>query len=147
MEIEKEETRRAVFDWRISMGNVLVVVGMVVGGFWYFADIDKTNALQNAQIAANRAAFVEQMDAEKKAHKEAIAAEAAARKDAIAAATVAQKEAIAAESTARREALQDLRIPMDADRAEMRQQFTEMRQQFSKLNDKMDALLKQQGEK
>ena len=142
MEIEKEETRRAVFDWRISMGNVLVVVGMVVGGFWYFADIDKTNALQNAQIAANRAAFVEQMDAEKKAHKEAIAAEAAARKDAIAAATVAQKEA-----TARREALQDLRIRMDADRAEMRQQFTEMRQQFSKLNDKMDALLKQQGEK
>lgn len=117
MEIEKEDTRRAVFDWRISMGNVLVVVGMLVGGFWYFADIDKTNALQNAQIAANRAAMVEQLEAEKQA----------------------RKEAIASESTARREALQDLRIRMDADRAEMRARL-------EKISDKLDTLLKDKGQ-
>ena len=44
------EGKKALFDWRISMGNVLVVIGMVVSGFWYFADADKTNALQDAKI-------------------------------------------------------------------------------------------------
>ena len=89
------EGKKALFDWRISMGNVLVVVGMLVSGFLYFADIDKTNALQDVQIAA--------------------------------------------EQQARREALQDLRIRIDADRAEMRAQF-------EKINDKLDALVKSRGQ-
>ena len=89
------EGKKALFDWRISMGNVLVVVDMLVSGFLYFADIDKTNALQDVQIAA--------------------------------------------EQQARREALQDLRIRIDADRAEMRAQF-------EKINDKLDALVKSRGQ-
>lgn len=100
------EGKKALFDWRISMGNVLVVVGMLVSGFLYFADIDKTNALQDVQIAAEQQA---------------------------------RKEAILAEQQARREALQDLRIRIDADRAEMRQQF-------EKINDKLDALVKSRGQ-
>ena len=43
---------------------------------------------------------------------------------------------IMVETTARKEALHDLRLRMDADRAEMRQQF-------AKLNDKIDELIKQ----
>ena len=100
------EGKKALFDWRINMGNVLVVVGMLVSGFLYFADIDKTNALQDVQIAAEQQA---------------------------------RKEAILAEQQARREALQDLRIRIDADRAEMRQQF-------EKINDKLDALVKSRGQ-
>lgn len=100
------EGKKALFDWRISMGNVLVVIGMVVSGFWYFADADKTNALQDVQIAAEQQA---------------------------------RKEAILAEQQARREALQDLRIRIDADRAEMRAQF-------EKINDKLDALVKSRGQ-
>ncbi|MFC2278615.1 MAG: hypothetical protein ACFNUL_05205 [Cardiobacterium hominis] len=100
------EGKKALFDWRISMGNVLVVVGMLVSGFLYFADIDKTNALQDVQIAAEQQA---------------------------------RKEAILAEQQARREALQDLRIRIDADRAEMRAQF-------EKINDKLDALVKSRGQ-
>ena len=100
------EGKKALFDWRISMGNVLVVVDMLVSGFLYFADIDKTNALQDVQIAAEQQA---------------------------------RKEAILAEQQARREALQDLRIRIDADRAEMRAQF-------EKINDKLDALVKSRGQ-
>ena len=100
------EGKKALFDWRISMGNVLVVVGMLVSGFLYFADIDKTNALQDVQIAAEQQA---------------------------------RKEAILAEQQARREALQDLRIRIDADRAEMRAQF-------ETINDKLDALVKSRGQ-
>ena len=100
------EGKKALFDWRISMGNELVVVGMLVSGFLYFADIDKTNALQDVQIAAEQQA---------------------------------RKEAILAEQQARREALQDLRIRIDADRAEMRAQF-------EKINDKLDALVKSRGQ-
>ena len=100
------EGKKALFDWRISMGNVLVLVGMLVSGFLYFADIDKTNALQDVQIAAEQQA---------------------------------RKEAILAEQQARREALQDLRIRIDADRAEMRAQF-------EKINDKLDALVKSRGQ-
>lgn len=106
MTAESEGPKRALFDWRISMGNVLVVVGMLVSGFLYFADIDKTNALQDVQIAAEQQA---------------------------------RKEAILAEQQARREALQDLRIRIDADRAEMRAQF-------EKINDKLDALVKSRGQ-
>ena len=79
---------------------------MLVSGFLYFADIDKTNALQDVQIAAEQQA---------------------------------RKEAILAEQQARREALQDLRIRIDADRAEMRAQF-------EKINDKLDALVKSRGQ-
>jgi len=43
------------------------------------------------------------------------------------------------EQVARREALQDLRVRIDADRAEMRQQF-------EKINDKLDALVKSRGQ-
>lgn len=92
-----------VFDWRISMGNILVAIGMSLGGLWFLADVDKSNALQDARIEANRTAL---------------------------------KESIEAERAARKEALQDLRIRMDADR-------TEMRQQFDKLNGKIDELIKQ----
>lgn len=120
-----EDVQKAVFDWRISMGNVLVVVGMVLSGFWFLADVDKANALQDAKIETYQITLQTAIEAEKQA----------------------RKDAGAVEQQARREADQDLRIRMDADRTEMRQQFADMRQQFSKLNDKMDALLKQQGEK
>ena len=113
-----EDVHKTVFDWRISMGNVLVVVGMVLSGFWFLADVDKANALQDAKIETYQITLQTAIEAEKQARKDAGVVEH-----------------------------QDLRIRMDADRTEMRQQFADMRQQFSKLNDKMDALLKQQGEK
>ena len=49
---------------------------------------------------------------------------------------LALKESIETERQARKEALQELRIRIDADRVEMRQQF-------DKLNTKVDELLKQ----
>ena len=109
------EGKKALFDWRISMGTVLVVIGMVVSGFWYFADADKTNALQDAKIENYQATLQTAIEAEKQA----------------------RKDAVQVEQVARREALQDVRI--DADRAEMRQQF-------EKINDKLDALVKSRGQ-
>ena len=114
---ESESPKRALFDWRISMGNVLVVLGMVVSGFWYFADADKTNALQDAKIENYQATLQTAIEAEKQA----------------------RKDAVQVEQVARREALQDLRVRIDADRAEMRQQF-------EKINDKLDALVKSRGQ-
>ena len=51
---------------------------------------------------------------------------------------VAMKEAIEGERQARKEALQEIKLRMDADRAEMRAQF-------AKLSDKIDALIRAQG--
>nr|DAN84302.1 MAG TPA: hypothetical protein [Caudoviricetes sp.]DAY45339.1 MAG TPA: hypothetical protein [Caudoviricetes sp.] len=120
---ETEDTHKAVFDWRISMGNLLVVVGMICSGFWFLANVDKANALQDAKIENYQTAMQTAIEAERQA----------------------RKDAGAVEQQARREADQDLRIRMDADRAEQRQQYAEMRQQFAKLNDKIDALLKERG--
>lgn len=92
-----------VFDWRISMGNILVAIGMAIGGIWFLAEVDKTNALQDARIESNR---------------------------------VSLRESIETERAMRKEALQDMRVRMDADRAEMRAQF-------DKLNGKIDELIKQ----
>lgn len=121
---ETEDTHKAVFDWRISMGNLLVVVGMIGSGFWFLANVDKSNALQDAKIENYQTAMQTAIEAERQA----------------------RKDAGAVEQQARREADQDLRIRMDADRAEQRQQYAEMRQQFAKLNDKIDALLKDKGQ-
>lgn len=120
---ETEDTHKAVFDWRISMGNLLVVVGMICSGFWFLANVDKANALQDAKIENYQTAMQTAIEAERQA----------------------RKDAGVVEQQARREADQDLRIRMDADRAEQRQQYAEMRQQFAKLNDKIDALLKERG--
>ena len=76
---ESESPKRALFDWRISMGNVLVVIGMVVSGFWYFADADKTNALQDAKIENYQATLQTAIEAEKQARKDAVQVEQAAR--------------------------------------------------------------------
>lgn len=110
-------TGKPVFDWRISMGNVLVVGGMIVSGFWFLADVDKSNALQDARIENYQTALQTAIEAEKQA----------------------RKDAMQVEQVARREALQDLRIRFDADRAEMRQRL-------DKINDKLDALLKDKGQ-
>ena len=121
---ETEDTHKAVFDWRISMGNLLVVVGMIGSGFWFLANVDKSNALQDAKIENYQTAMQTAIEAERQA----------------------RKDAGAVEQQARREADQDSRIRMDTDRAEQRQQYAEMRQQFAKLNDKIDALLKEKGQ-
>lgn len=113
---ETEDTHKAVFDWRISMGNLLVVVGMIGSGFWFLANVDKSNALQDAKIENYQTAMQTAIEAERQA----------------------RKDAGAVEQQARREADQDLRIRMDADRAEMRQQFT-------RLSDKIDELIRAQG--
>lgn len=94
---------RPIYDGRISLGNILTAIGMIVALIWFFAGADKQNALQDVRIEANRTAL---------------------------------KESIEAERQARREGLQELRIRMDTDRAEMRQQF-------DKLNAKIDELIKQ----
>ena len=96
---------RPIYDGRISLGNILTIIGMVLTGFWWLANADKKDALQDAQIEANKSAL---------------------------------KELIAAEQQARKEAVQELRIRIDADRVEMRQQF-------DKLNAKVDELIKFQG--
>lgn len=93
---------RPVYDGRISLGNILTAIGMIVTLIWFFAGADKQNALQDVRIDANRTAL---------------------------------RESIEAERQARREGLQELRIRMDTDRAEMRQQF-------DKLNAKIDELIK-----
>lgn len=94
---------RPIYDGRISLGNILTAIGMIVALIWFFAGADKQNALQDVRIDANRTAL---------------------------------KESNEAEQQARREGLQELRIRMDTDRAEMRQQF-------DKLNAKIDELIKQ----
>ena len=48
------------------------------------------------------------------------------------------EKSIEAERQARKEALQEIKLRMDSDRAEMRQQF-------AKLSDKIDELIRAQG--
>lgn len=109
---------RPIYDGRISLGNIITVVFGVVAGFWWLADVDKKNALQDAQIEANRSVI---------------------------------KELVAAEALARKEADQELRIRIEADRAEMRQQFDKLNANMDAKMDRMDkkieALLKVQAGK
>ena len=94
---------KEIFDRRITFGNMITMIMILVGGFWAFADNEAKDRVQDEQIR-NSSSMLERL--------------------------------IMVETTARKEALQDLRLRMDADRAEMRQQF-------AKLNDKIDELIKQ----
>ena len=94
---------KEIFDRRITFGNMVTMIMILVGGFWAFADNEAKDRVQDEQIR-NSSSMLERL--------------------------------IMVETTARKEALQDLRLRMDADRAEMRQQF-------AKLNDKIDELIKQ----
>ena len=94
---------KEIFDRRITFGNLLTMIMILVGGFWAFADNEARDRVQDEQIR-NSSSMLERL--------------------------------IMVETTARKEALHDLRLRMDADRAEMRQQF-------AKLNDKIDELIKQ----
>ena len=94
---------KEIFDRRITFGNMITMIMILVGGFWAFADNEAKDRVQDEQIR-NSSSMLERL--------------------------------IMVETTARKEALQDMRLRMDADRAEMRQQF-------AKLNDKIDALIKQ----
>jgi len=108
-------------DGRISLGNILTIIGMLVAGFWFFANGEKKDALQDAQIEANKSTL-----------KELIAAEQQAR-----------KEGFIAEQQARKEAVQELRLRVDADRAEMRQLFDKLEAKLGHMDSKIDALIKQ----
>lgn len=92
-----------IFDRRITFGNIITMIMILVGGFWAFADNEARDRVQDEQIR-NSSSMLERL--------------------------------IMVETTARKEALHDFRLRMDADRAEMRQQF-------AKLNDKIDELIKQ----
>ena len=94
---------KEIFDRRITFGNMITMITILVGGFWAFADNEAKDRVQDEQIR-NSSSMLERL--------------------------------IMVETTARKEALQDMRLRMDADRAEMRQQF-------AKLNDKIDGLIKQ----
>ena len=94
---------KEIFDRRITFGNMITMIMILVGGFWAFADNEAKDRVQDEQIR-NSSSMLERL--------------------------------IMVETTARKEALQDLRLRVDADRAEMRQQF-------AKLNDKIDELIKQ----
>lgn len=94
---------KEIFDRRITFGNAITMIMILVGGFWAFADNEAKDRVQDEQIR-NSSSMLERL--------------------------------IMVETTARKEALQDMRLRMDADRAEMRQQF-------AKLNDKIDELIKQ----
>ena len=94
---------KEIFDRRITFGNAITMIMILVGGFWAFADNEAKDRVQDEQIR-NSSSMLERL--------------------------------IMVETTARKEALQELRLRMDADRAEMRQQF-------AKLNDKIDELIKQ----
>ena len=94
---------KEIFDRRITFGNMITMIMILVGGFWAFADNEAKDRVQDEQIR-NSSSMLERL--------------------------------IMVEMTARKEALQDLRLRVDADRAEMRQQF-------AKLNDKIDGLIKQ----
>lgn len=112
---------RPIYDGRISLGNILTIIGMLVAGFWFFANGEKKDALQDAQIEANKSTL-----------KELIAAEQQAR-----------KEGFIAEQQARKEAVQELRLRVDADRAEMRQLFDKLEAKLGHMDSKIDALIKQ----
>ena len=101
---------RPFYDGRISLGNILTIIGMLVAGFWFFANGEKKDALQDAQIEANKSTL---------------------------------KELIAAEQQARKEAVQELRLRVDADRAEMRQLFDKLEAKLGHMDSKIDALIKQ----
>lgn len=62
---------RPFYDGRISLGNILTIIGMVLTGFWWLANSDKKDALQDAQIEANKSALKELIAAEQQARKEA----------------------------------------------------------------------------
>lgn len=94
---------KEILDRRITFGNMITMIMILVGGFWAFADNEAKDRVQDEQIR-NSSSMLERL--------------------------------IMVETTARKEALQDLRLRVDADRAEMRQQF-------AKLNDKIDELIKQ----
>ena len=94
---------KEIFDRRITFGNMITMIMILVGGFWAFADNEAKDRVQDEQIR-NSSSMLERL--------------------------------IMVEMTARKEALQDLRLRVDADRAEMRQQF-------AKLHDKIDGLIKQ----
>lgn len=90
-----------IYDGRITLGNVITIVLLVVSGVFYIARMETKNAVQDEQLSTARAIL---------------------------------ESAIAAETAQRREALQELKMRMDADRAEMRAQF-------EKLNAKIDKLI------
>ena len=94
---------KEIFDRRITFGNMITMIMILVGGFWAFADNEAKDRVQDEQIR-NSSSMLERL--------------------------------IMVETTARKEALQDMRLRMDADRADMLQQF-------AKLNDKIDELIKQ----
>lgn len=90
-----------IYDGRITLGNVVTIVLLVVSSVFYIARMETKNAVQDEQLSTARAIL---------------------------------ESAIAAETAQRREALQELKMRMDADRAEMRAQF-------EKLNAKIDKLI------
>ena len=63
---------RPIYDGRISLGNIITIIGMLIAGFWWLAAADKKDALQDAQIEANRASLRELIAAEQQARKEAV---------------------------------------------------------------------------
>lgn len=110
--------RNKVFDGRITLGNVLTMVALLIGGFWAFADNEAKDRIQDEKIA-HTTILLERSIAET---------------------AKASEKAIEMERIARKEALQEVRIRAEADRAEMRAQFV-------KVNDKLDELIKQRSGK
>lgn len=63
---------RPIYDGRISLGNILTAIGMIVALIWFFAGADKQNALQDARIEANRTDLKESIEAERQARREGL---------------------------------------------------------------------------
>lgn len=100
------------YEGRITLGNIITIATMVVASVLYFARIETKNAVQDEQLKATRASLSQKIDDQARTFE----------------------RSIAMENEARREALQELRIRVDADRAEMRSQF-------ERLNAKIDKLI------
>lgn len=56
MDIEDEDDDgRVVIDWRISLGNILQLVFMIIGGVWMFAQLEASVDQDRQQVMALRA--------------------------------------------------------------------------------------------
>jgi len=52
---DDDDDGRIVIDWRISLGNILQLVFMIIGGVWMFAQLEASVDEDRQQVMALRA--------------------------------------------------------------------------------------------
>ncbi len=51
---DNDDTNRIVIDWRISLGSILQLVFMIIGGVWMFAQLEASVEEDREQVMALR---------------------------------------------------------------------------------------------